>query len=48
MLALFSIAWHLGNWWLHDGLHAIAIGKLWATRGIEYGFHITLRLKWSC
>ena len=47
VLALFSIAWYLGNWWLHDGLHAIAIGKLWATLGIEYGFHITLRLKWS-
>jgi len=31
-------AWYLGNWWLHDGLHAIAIGKLWATLGIEYGF----------
>jgi hypothetical protein len=37
-----SIAWLLGNWWIHDNLHmhvALDMGRLLY---IEYGFHLTL------
>ncbi|MHB8632786.1 MAG: hypothetical protein ACYDBQ_02295 [Thermoplasmatota archaeon] len=42
-LAVFwSAAWVLGNWWLHDSLHATNSANLWSLLVIEYTFHLTL------
>jgi len=37
-----SVAWLMGNWWMHDGLHmnvGLDMGRLVY---IEYAFHVTL------
>lgn len=44
-LAHVSIAWLLGNWWVHDNLHMVLdMENLWILLAIEYGFHVTLML----
>lgn len=41
-LALVSLTWILGNWWLHDSLHVYAGDSLTYLLYIEYAFHITM------
>jgi hypothetical protein len=40
--AYLATAWLLGNWWLHDNLHAANGTNLNGLVAIEYGFHATL------
>jgi hypothetical protein len=40
--AYLATAWLLGNWWLHDNLHAANGTNLNGLIAIEYGFHATL------
>lgn len=40
--AYVATAWLLGNWWLHDNLHAANGTNLNGLIAIEYGFHATL------
>jgi hypothetical protein len=40
--AYLATAWLLGNWWLHDNLHAANGTDLNGLIAIEYGFHATL------
>jgi hypothetical protein len=40
--AYFATAWLLGNWWLHDGLHAANGVDMGGLIAIEYAFHTTL------
>lgn len=42
VLMFASIAWMLGNWWMHDNLHMRNGMELWGLIAIEYGFHVTL------
>lgn len=40
--AHLATAWLVGNWWLHDNLHAANGTNLNGLIAIEYGFHATL------
>lgn len=37
-----SVAWLLGNWWIHDGLHMNVGLDMHRLVYIEYAFHVTL------
>jgi hypothetical protein len=37
-----SLAWLMGNWWIHDGLHMNVGLDMERLLYIEYGFHLTL------
>lgn len=42
-VAHVSVAWVMGNWWVHDNLHTtLAPGNLSGLLALEYGFHVTL------
>lgn len=39
---LWSIAWLIGSWWVHDNLHRVNGDNLQGLIYIEYAFHVTL------
>lgn len=42
-MGFVSLAWMLGNWWIHDGFHArYGDGNLTTLLYIEYAFHVTI------
>lgn len=41
-LVQMALAWAIGNWWLHDGLHRLAPGGTDSLLGIEFAFHVTV------
>jgi hypothetical protein len=44
LAAYIATAWLLGNWWLHDNLHAVNGVNINGLIAIEYAFHTTLMI----